>query len=853
MLETALHDLRHTLRQLRQSPVYAATVILTLALGIGANTAIFTFVQGILLRSLPVAAPAQLYRIGDTDDCCVNGGFVGTNGDFDIFSYDLYQHFKAAAPEFESLAAVQAGQGLWTVRRGAATPRPMHGEYVSGNFFSTLGLVPFAGRFFSNADDQLSAAPVAVVSYAAWQDEFGGDRSVLGATISIHSQPVTVIGIAPRGFFGDRVTDTPASLWLPISTQPRINGQPLETSLLGLPDSHWLYPIGRVRRGTSIPALQAKLSATLRNWLYSRPTYTKNGGAAVIPKQHVVLVPGGGGIQSLQQETGSALEMLMLLALAVLAIACANIANVVLARSMGRRSEIAVRMALGEARSRLVRRVLTECVLLGCVGGVAGLAIAYAGARSILQAAFPNSAHSAIVATPSAAVLAFAFGISVLTGILFGLAPAWLASRSNPADALRGANRSTRDRSSLGQRALVVVQVALSLVLIGGALLAARSLNNVEHQDFAIATANRWVLHFDPSGAGYTSERLPALYRQMEDRFSALPGVAHVALGMYSPLEGDNWGECVIPMGHGAPGPNDRCGASWVRVSPGYLDAIGVPILRGRNFSAADTNATQQVALVNETFAKRFFPNQDAVGQHFGIDYPKYSGAFAIAGVFRDFKLNNPRNPARPVYLRPLQQPYAGFTEPGMRSLVAGSMIMQALLVEYHVPPAAPDQQLRRTLASVDSGLPVLDLRSFQSQVDNNFNQDRLVSELTSLFGLLALLLASVGLYGVTSYLVARRTSEIGVRMALGASRPRVVAMVLRGVMIQVAAGLALGIPAAYFAGRAMASVLYKTDSYGPAAWATAAIALAICACVAGLIPARRAASVDPVRTLRAE
>src|SRR6185437_8635175 len=374
LLETALHDLRYTLRQLRKSPVYAATVILTLALGIGANTAIFTFIQGILLRSLPVAAPAQLYRIGDTDNCCVDGGFSGNNGDFDLFSYDLYQHLKAAAPEFSSLAAVQAGQGLWTVRRGGATPRPMHGEYVSGNYFSTLGLVPFAGRFFSDADDQLSAAPVTVVSYAAWQDEFGSDRSLLGATISIHSQPVTVIGIAPRGFFGDRVSDTPPSFWLPISTLPRVSGQPLETSWLGLPDTHWLYPIGRVRPGTSIPALQAKLSAALRNWLYSRPAYTKNGGASIIPKQHVVVVPGGGGIQVLQQETGSALEMLMFLALAVLAIACANIANVVLARSLGRRSEIAVRMAMGEARSRLVRRVLTECILLGCVGGAAGLA-----------------------------------------------------------------------------------------------------------------------------------------------------------------------------------------------------------------------------------------------------------------------------------------------------------------------------------------------------------------------------------------------------------------------------------------------------------------------------------------------
>ncbi|MGH9394128.1 MAG: ABC transporter permease, partial [Terriglobales bacterium] len=437
-------------------------MVLTLALGIGANTAIFTFVQGILLRSLPVANPGQLYRIGDTADCCVNGGFVGDNGDFDIFSYDLYLHLQAAAPEFQQLAAVQAGQNSWAVRRDGGVSRTLHAELVSGNYFDTLGLRPLAGRLLHASDDQLSAPPVAVLSYAAWQGEFGGDRSLLGATISVHSQPVTVIGIAPRGFFGDRITATPPALWMPLSSDPLVSGAPLASSLLRLPDAHWLYPLGRVRAGTNIAALQAKLSAVLRSWLSSRAAYTSNGGAAIIPKQHVTLVPGGGGIQSLQQQTGSALMMLMLLALAVLAIACANIANVVLARILSRRAEIAVRMAMGEARGRLVRRVLTESVLLGCAGGLAGLAVAYAGARSILRMAFPDAVHSPIAATPSPEVLAFAFALSVATGVLFGLAPAWLASRANPAEALRGANRSTRDRSSLPQRALVVVLLLIA-------------------------------------------------------------------------------------------------------------------------------------------------------------------------------------------------------------------------------------------------------------------------------------------------------------------------------------------------------------------------------------------------------
>ncbi|MGH9393152.1 MAG: FtsX-like permease family protein, partial [Terriglobales bacterium] len=392
------------------------------------------------------------------------------------------------------------------------------------------------------------------------------------------------------------------------------------------------------------------------------------------------------------------------------------------------------------------------------------------------------------------------------------------------------------------------------LVLLGGALLAARSLNNVAHQDFAIATQNRYVLHLNPSGAGYSPERLPALYRQIEGRFSALPGVAAIGLALYSPLEGDNWGECVILQGHPAPGPNARCGSSFDRVSNGFLDAIGVPILRGRGFGGQDTASSQPVALVNKAFVKRFFPNgQDPLGQHFGIDQPQYSGAFAIVGVFRDFKLNNPRDPVRPVFLRPTQQIYSGYQEAGMKAVETGSRFMDALVVDFRQPPAQPETVLRRTLAGVDANLTVSGLRSFQAQVDDNFNQDRLVARLTGLFGVLALLLASVGLYGVTAYLVARRTSEIGLRMALGATRARVVGMVLRGVMLQFAAGLALGIPAALVAGHFMASQLFQVSGTSLQAWSAAAVALAVCALIAGFIPARRAASIDPVRTLRAE
>ena len=799
-------DLRYALRQLRKSPGFTVTAIVTLALGIGANTAIFTLVQGILLRSLPVVNPSQLYRIGDNDDCCVEGGFpgnAGETGDFSIFSYDLYRYLKTSTPEFEQLAAVQAGQWTWSVRRGNALPKPMHGEFVSGDYFNTLGLSAYAGRVFNANDDTPSAAPSIVVSYKAWQGEYAADPSIIGSTIYIQAKPFTVVGVAPPNFFGDRETDNPPDFWMPLQTEPYVRGP---MAILHHEDSHWLYPLGRVRPGTNIGALQTKISMLLRQWLSVRSTYTANGGKTLIPKQRVVLSPGGGGIQTLQQETGKGLDMLMILSSVVLLIACANIANLLLARGTARRSDIAVRMALGAGRSRVIRQIITESVLLSCVGGLAGLAVAYAGSHTILALGFPDARNLPINSSPSLAVLGFAFLVSLVTGILFGIAPAWMSSHAQPAEALRGVNRSTRDRSSLPQKALVVFQAALSLVLLAGAILMTKSLANLEHQDFGVATSDRYVLHLDPSGAGYTVERLPELYRELEDRFAALPGVANLGMALYSPLEGDNWGECVIQQGHPAPGPNSKCGSSWDRVSTHFLDAVGVPIVRGRNFSNQDTATSPQAALVNETFARRFFPNQNPVGQHFGIDRPQYSGSFEIVGVFRDFKLNNPREEVHPVFLRPLSQQFAGYKEPEMVSGETQSMFIDSIVVQFKRPQQDADTLIRNTLAGIDPNLTVMDLRSFGEQVAGNFNQDRLIAQLTTLFGVLSLILASVGLYGVMSYFVARRTSEIGIRMALGATRRSVVSMVMRGALSQVLLGLALGIPAALIAGHLMAA-----------------------------------------------
>ena len=639
-------------------------------------------------------------------------------------------------------------------------------------------------------------------------------------------------------------------MWIPLNAEPLIEGN---NSILHNGDQNWLYPIGRLRAGASVAALDAKLSVALRQFLNSRPIYVEYGAQSEIPKQHVVLSPAGGGIQNLQQETGEGIRMLMILSTVVLLIACANIANLQLARATARRGNVALRMAMGADRTRIVGQMLTESVLLSCIGGLAGLAVAYGGSHTILALAFPNAPNIPIQASPSLPVLGFAFLVSLATGILFGIAPAWMSSHAQPAEVLRGVNRSTRDRSSIPQKSLVVFQAALSLVLIAGAILMTKSLGNLEHQNFGIRTENRYVIHFDPAGAGYSLDRLPGLYRQIEDRFSALRGMASVALAQYTPLEGNNWSQGVFVQGHPAPKPNDASWSTWDRVSPGFLDAIGVPMLHGRNLSEHDTATSQQVAIVNESFVKRFFPNEDPIGKHFGTSGMEYSGAFEIVGVFADFKMNDPRLPAHRLFLRPLTQQYTGFKN---REDVTGesrSMFIQTILLSFQRPQEDVERLVRRTLASIDPNLTISQFDTYDKQVADNFTGERMAAQLTSLFGILALILASVGLYGVMSYFVARRTGEIGIRMALGASRSSVVGLVMRGALWQIAIGLALGIPAALLAGHLMASQLYGVRAYDPLALAGSTVVLAACAALAGFIPARRAASVEPMQALRIE
>jgi predicted permease len=537
----------------------------------------------------------------------------------------------------------------------------------------------------------------------------------------------------------------------------------------------------------------------------------------------------------------------------VLLVACANIANILLAKGATRRAQTSISMALGASRSRLIRQMLVESLLLGCAGGLVGIAVAYAGARAILALAFPDSPNLTLEANPSLVVLGFAFALSLLTGLIFGIVPAWITSHSDPAEALRGVNRSTRDRASLPQKSLIVFQAALSLVLLVGAGLLTKSLRNLEHQDFGLATANRYVFHFNPIGAGYTVSTISAASERLDREFSALPGVQSVGLALYSTLEGNNWGESVYVEGQPAPGPEVSTNSSWDRVSPHFFETVGQPIIRGRGFTDQDTATSRMVAVVNQAFVKRFFPNEDPIGRHFGVFDQKYAGNFEVVGIVADAKYSNPRDPVRTMYFRPMSQLDTTVEEHSFIAAEARTLFPDSITIRYAGDAASLEPLVRRTLANINPNLTVLDFKSLDYQVAGNFTQERLISRLTILFGLLALVLATVGLYGITAYSIARRTSEIGLRMALGANRGNVVALVLRGAAWQIGVGLAIGIPAALLGGHLMATQLYGVRTYDPLTLAGAVLVLATFAAIAGFIPARRAASIEPMDALRTE
>ncbi len=836
-------DLRLAARRLREAPGFTVVCVLTLALGIGGNTAVFTLIDGVLLKRLPVERPTELYRLGDADTCCVNSGL---HGSFSLFSYDLYTELRTTAPQFTQLAAFQANTKAIAIgRQNDDSPHEtLNGAYVSGNYFQLFELVPAAGRLVQPSDDRRGAPPVAVISYRAWSARFQARTDVLGSTVTLNGVPATLVGVAPEGFYGETLRPNPPEIWIPLSNEPQL--QPA-ARLLDARPLQWLYIMGRLKPDVTIGPLEAQLTAALQHRIGA--TLQLNAKEREeISRQHIRLIPAAGGVRNMRDGVAPSLALLQALAAALLLIGCANLASLLLARGAARRIETAVRVALGASRGRLVTQFLVESLLLACAGGVAGLIVSFAGARTIISLAFRGATDVPVDPSPSLLVIGFAIGASLVTGAVFGAAPAIVGSRSDPIDALRGGSRTTGERGGRIRASLMALQVALSLVLITCAGLLGRSLQKLEAQDFGVQIGGRYVATLAPSLTIVSPEELPSMYARVQERLLRIPGVMNAGFSLYAPMSGDNWSTLIAVEGHDS---SERYSASWNRVSPGYFDTVGTPLVRGRTFDGRDHRTSPLVAIVSQSFARKFFGNADPIGRRLGQSIPEIE----IVGVVGDAKYQDGRRAPRETFFVPYLQETS---ESRARAVAMGIKIdrshyPQAIVIHARGPVTGLESEVRRALADVDRRITVRSIVPMAEQVARAFNLERLIARLAVAFGVVALILSCVGLYGLTAYSVSRRTREIGVRVAVGASRSRVVATILRGTLLQLSAGLAAGLAGAFGVGQLLQARLFGVSGHDPFVLAAGLLLLGVSAVLAAFLPARRAAGMEPIQALRVE
>ncbi len=842
LLETLIHDTRHALRRLRMAPAFTITTILTLALGIGATTSIFTLAHAVMLKSLPVANPAELYRLGKQARCCYWSAY-NQGDEISLVSYDQYKYFRDNTKGFAELAAFEAGGALFGVRRaGAAEAAQSYpGEYVSGNYFAMFGINAYAGRMLTAADDRPDAPPVVVMSYRLWQQKYALEAAVIGSVVNLDDRPFTVVGITPPGFFGDTLRNTPPDFFLPLNAEQAIDGD------LNNPSTAWLDLIGRVQPGTQAASIEAEMRVELKQWLRAHWGDMDANARAVFADQTLYLTPGGAGITSMREQYEHWLQILMMVSGFVLLIVCANVANLMLVRGMERRRQTSLSIALGARPGRVISQTLTESMVLSLFGGAAGLGVAFGCTRLILHFTFATSAVP-ISASPSYPVLLFALAVSLLTGIAFGVAPAWMATRVDPIEALRGAGRSTARTGSFSRKSLVVLQTAFSLALLTSSGLLTVALYTLEHQDFGFEQDRRLIAKIDPRLAGYRRDQLTPLYQRIHDSLAAVPGVSAVAVCFYSPLSGNNWGGNVWMDGRPAPGPKEDSNSSMDRVTADFFDVVGNQIVRGRGITVQDTGTSRHVAVVNQAFARKFFKDEDPIGKYFGRLENRTPRMYEIVGVARDARYLTSKlaKPVDPLYFLPEAQHDLPDNDPG-------SHFLHDIVIVAKPGVSLSVAQVTQAMAAVDPNLPVISIRPLSEQVTGVFRQQRLIARLTSLFGILSLVLACIGMYGVTAYNAGCRTAEIGVRMALGANRSDAVRLILQGAVWPTVCGIAVGMPLAFAAGRFLGNQLYGINPFSPSVISVAVGALGLSALVASLVPALRTSRISPVAALRAE
>jgi predicted permease len=828
MIELFFRDLRYALRALRHSPGFTAIAVLSLALGIGANTAIFTLIDAVMLRSLPVKAPEQLVSIGDPSrPGAVSFGPIA----LELFSYPMYRRLRDETSVFSGLMATGRADGV-TVRIDGGGTEPVRCRMVTANYFDVLGVAPALGRGFSAADDEgRSPAPEAVIAYDYWERRFARDPAILGRSLQINGAVLRIVGVGPRGFMGE-VVGNPPELWIPMSMKAAVNpGYDWYTKN----DGHWLLLMGRLRPGVGLAQVSAQIGRlVVQNTIDMANPALSADDVRDLRSMKVTVGPGGRGFSSMRSQIARPLVTLMIVVGLVLLIACANVANLQLARAASRRKEISVRLAIGASRARLVRQLLTESTLLAALGGILGLALAYGGAVLLLHL---TGGPANFDIQPNGAVLAFTGGVSLLTGILFGLTPALHSTRVDLAPALKESSRGvTASRGWQLGKLLVVGQVALSLLLLVGAGLFLRSLLHLETKDVGYARANLAVLRVDPTASGYPiPDQLP-LARRLIERLSSIPGLTGVTVsenGIFGSTDSGSDGLAV--EGYQSTRKEDLT-ASVDQIGPQYFRVVGVPILSGREFDERDTAGSPPVAIINQTMARFYFGNRDPVGKHI-IDGDT---GITIVGVARDMKERSLKAATERRYYLPFYQ-------------ISGRIFGFNFEMRTRGDAAQMAAAVRRETQMVDPNLKIVSLETVSSLIDKSISDERLVAQLAAFFSGLALLLAATGLYGVMAYAVSRRASELGLRMALGASQGDVIGMVLRETLVLVAAGVAIGLPAAWLAARLVASSLAQVSASDPVTLGGATLVLLLVALLAGWLPAHRASRIDPLTALRQE
>ncbi|HET6975503.1 MAG TPA: ABC transporter permease [Pyrinomonadaceae bacterium] len=838
-METLFKDIRYGFRGLLKRKAFAAIAVLTLALGIGANTAIFTLVNAVMLKALPVEKPQELVLFTDTTGEGTSNEDSPRTGVWQRFSFASYEYFRDHNQSFQDVAAIRSGESRVSVRQTDAQANAAvraQGHLVTGNYFSLLGVRPLRGRMLTPEDDKSAAPPATVISYSYWDKKLNRDPAAVGKTLIINGTNFTVVGITPPEFFGVRVR-RPPDFWFPLAFQPQIE---LRDSFLTDPQVYFLTIVGRLKTGVSLNQAQANVNLSLRQFLTeqagSQLTEERQKG---IQNTYVTLVEGQGGISGLRRDYSKPLQMLMAIVFMVLLIACANVGSLLLSRAAARNAEISLRLALGATRWRIIRQLLTESVLLAMIGGVCGVLLAQWGVSVLVNLVAkdaPLDTH------PDIKVLAFTALVSVVAGLLFGLIPALQASKTNLSASMKEKNRMRGGFMRLNlSSAMVVAQVGLSMVLLTGAGLFGRSLVKLQEEQVGFDRNNVLLVGIDPRLAGYKPAELAALYQQLTDQLSSIPQVSSVSMATYAPMSGSRRSSSLKLPGY-TPRPGEDLVVQDMLTGPKYAETLGIPLLRGREISIRDTASAPRVAVVNSAFAEHYFKDQNPIGRQFSFDDETDNGApLEIIGVIGDIKDDDARGQTEPTVYRPILQ------------VQDQSAYSATIFIRTQSDPSTLTGQVRQTINQADDKLPMFGVTTLHEQLYSSLSTDRLIAQLVSFFGALALILACIGLYGVMAHGVARRTNEIGIRMALGARGSNIAWMILRETLYLVLAGLLIGVPAALVGARLIATQLFGLSPTDPLTLIGASLVLTIVALLAGYLPARRASRVNPLRALRYE